>query len=273
MTGPARRPDGERARAPDRTRRRRGDDSGKVGAVPTRSRDPAHAVRSPRARTPSNSARSGRRGRRAGIGRSDSRGAGSAAGSTATGSSARRRGPGVAPRRRFRRRAGRAQHGHELYGSFVGAQPTGAVARDDHHRRTTLQRSSVGSERFPDRPLDPVAHHRVADLLRHRDSQSRRAVARAHEDDEEVTRRNSASGVLNVQELPALPDTRLLREGARNGAGDAPVVRNQPGCLVGIETVRRLRPLRRRRLMTCRPVGLAIRARKPCVLFRRRLLG
>jgi hypothetical protein len=47
----------------------------------------------------------------------------------------------------------------------------------------------------------------------------------------------------------------------------------QRGCLGGTETVRRLRPLARRRLITARPPGVAMRSRNPCVLFRRLLLG
>ena len=40
-----------------------------------------------------------------------------------------------------------------------------------------------------------------------------------------------------------------------------------------MEMVSRLRPLARRRFSTLRPVGVAIRARNPCVRFRLRLLG
>ncbi len=47
----------------------------------------------------------------------------------------------------------------------------------------------------------------------------------------------------------------------------------QAGCFGGMLTVNRLRPLARRRFSTCRPPGLAMRVRKPCVRFRRRLLG
>ena len=39
------------------------------------------------------------------------------------------------------------------------------------------------------------------------------------------------------------------------------------------QTVRRLRPLARRAFSTCRPAFVAIRARKPCVRLRFRLLG
>ena len=40
-----------------------------------------------------------------------------------------------------------------------------------------------------------------------------------------------------------------------------------------MEMVSRLRPLARRRFSTFRPVGVAMRARNPCVRFRLRLLG
>ncbi len=41
----------------------------------------------------------------------------------------------------------------------------------------------------------------------------------------------------------------------------------------GGQTVRRLRPLRRRRERTLRPFLVLIRSRKPCVFLRRRLFG
>jgi len=47
----------------------------------------------------------------------------------------------------------------------------------------------------------------------------------------------------------------------------------QPGCFGGTDTVSRFRPFARRRRSTLRPEGVAIRARNPCVRFRRRLLG
>ena len=39
------------------------------------------------------------------------------------------------------------------------------------------------------------------------------------------------------------------------------------------ETVRRLRPLARRRFRTCRPFLVAMRTRNPCVRLRRRRFG
>jgi hypothetical protein len=48
---------------------------------------------------------------------------------------------------------------------------------------------------------------------------------------------------------------------------------DHPGCLGGIVTVRRRRPLSLRRLSTLRPPAVAIRVRKPWVRFRLTLLG
>ena len=49
--------------------------------------------------------------------------------------------------------------------------------------------------------------------------------------------------------------------------------RQEPPCFVGSEMVSRLRPFFRRRESTSRPHRVAIRARKPCLLIRRRLRG
>jgi hypothetical protein len=49
--------------------------------------------------------------------------------------------------------------------------------------------------------------------------------------------------------------------------------RQEPPCFDGMETVSRLRPFFRRRDNTSRPQRVAIRARKPCLLIRRRFRG
>jgi hypothetical protein len=72
---------------------------------------------------------------------------------------------------------------------------------------------------------------------------------------------------LQVQELDTATNTGRL--GETLGTHDE----IQPGCFGGMLTVRRLRRLSRRRFKTCRPPGVPMRARKPCVRFRRRLLG
>lgn len=49
--------------------------------------------------------------------------------------------------------------------------------------------------------------------------------------------------------------------------------RQEPPCFDGRETVSRFRPFLRRRESTSRPQRVAIRARKPCLLIRRRFRG
>ena len=49
--------------------------------------------------------------------------------------------------------------------------------------------------------------------------------------------------------------------------------RQEPPCFDGRETVNRFRPFLRRRDSTSRPQRVAMRARKPCLLIRRRFRG
>ena len=57
------------------------------------------------------------------------------------------------------------------------------------------------------------------------------------------------------------------------GSRQARRSRQEPPCFEGIETVSCLRPFFRRRDRTARPQRVAIRARKPCLLIRRRFRG
>jgi hypothetical protein len=63
--------------------------------------------------------------------------------------------------------------------------------------------------------------------------------------------------------------------GTRRVASDEPVVGNAPGrnARVRDQTDSRARPLARRALMTARPFLVLMRARKPCVRLRFKLLG
>ena len=60
-------------------------------------------------------------------------------------------------------------------------------------------------------------------------------------------------------------------ETATSGSGDEPSATIRAGWTS--QTVRRLRPLARRRLSTARPALVAMRTRNPCVFFRLRLFG
>jgi len=74
--------------------------------------------------------------------------------------------------------------------------------------------------------------------------------------------------LLQREKLPAYQQTRGLGERIA-----LPLRIQRCACLGGIETVKRLRPLARRRLRTARPAAVLIRVRNPCVRLRRRLLG
>ncbi len=69
--------------------------------------------------------------------------------------------------------------------------------------------------------------------------------------------------------VPPGPAAGLLRESRWCGE----LTRYRRAAFGGTWTVSRLRPLRRRRFSTFCPPGVAMRARKPCVRFRRKLLG
>jgi len=64
-----------------------------------------------------------------------------------------------------------------------------------------------------------------------------------------------------------------IRRAAEAPAPREPFRLQAPPCLEGSLMARRLRPFFRRRLMISRPQRVAIRARKPCRLLRRRLCG
>ena len=112
---------------------------------------------------------------------------------------------------------------------------------------------------FPQPALHAVPVDRRTHLLRYRQSPSRAAERVVEREKHQPSTRDSSSLLLALREIPPLPEPRLLREALRTGG------RRQ--------TVRRLRPLRRRAERTARPVFVLIRARKPCVFLRRRLLG
>lgn len=137
---------------------------------------------------------------------------------------------------------------------------------DDQHRLRWVNPGTDPSEDFADQPLDPIAYNRTPDPFAHCNAQARPTSRRRLGDHHKQGPRPSSWGALKPQELPALPDPRRARQ-ARAAA------LRYRGCFGGIVTVSRLRPLARRRFSTCRPPGVAMRARKPCVRLRRLLLG
>ena len=163
----------------------------------------------------------------------------------------------------------------------TGSQPT----QQSFHFRSHLPETQIPSTRLqvdhqvdgrqlpPVRPaakdlsdlsLEPVAYHGLPDLSASRDAQSGPAILAFTE--MQIDRRPI--------ETPARSITMLVFSTSR-----------EPLCslqaLVGcgthrgppLQTVRRFRPLRRRRLRTARPWRVFMRSRKPCFFLRRRLFG
>jgi len=142
------------------------------------------------------------------------------------------------------------------------------MARNHHDRTIRAEhRPQRASKAFAQSALDPVTNHRVADLARNRQSQpSRGLIGKLHQVNDEMRGLSADARTPQQQKIRAAMQAML-------GAEAEAVAGFYPGCLGGIDTVRRWRPLVRRRLSTRRPLGDAIRARNPWVRFRRRLLG
>ena len=112
---------------------------------------------------------------------------------------------------------------------------------------------------------ETIAGHRAELELRDDQSQSRVARYVIHPDHFEVLRpAPSPFG-------QAAPDIGCAGEPV--GPLQALRFRQEPPCLEGIETVSRFRPFLRRRDSVALPQGVAIRARNPCLLIRRRFRG
>ena len=79
--------------------------------------------------------------------------------------------------------------------------------------------------------------------------------------------------VLDTQKFPTFAQARGSTEGTAHGSVLDPRQLDGCGYFAPISTVRRLRPLARRFLMTLRPAAEDIRLRKPWVRLRRLLCG
>ena len=92
-----------------------------------------------------------------------------------------------------------------------------------------------------------------------------------------ITPNRAVSAVVSRQRTRTLPFRRMnlpVRNTSANCcACNRRALRGKSVTEMDCQTVRRLRPLARRAFNTCRPAFVAIRARKPCVRLRFRLLG
>lgn len=140
---------------------------------------------------------------------------------------------------------------------------------DDQHVARRSQLDAMAAEELAHETADAVAGRRATHLAAGGDAEARRRMLSVAGDHDEVGGGLALSFALQRQELAALAQPVARRKVLR----PAPARCVQRGCLGGTETVRRLRPLARRRLRTWRPPGVSILARKPCVRLRRLLLG
>jgi hypothetical protein len=126
----------------------------------------------------------------------------------------------------------------------------------------------VTTEKLPDQTLHPVTQHRSSNAAARRDAEPRGPARPGRSDHHEPHPGVAAPNPLQGKKFSALADAPCPWQPLVNNGR-----RCQRGCLGGMLTVNRLRPLARRRFNTCRPPGLLMRARNPCVRLRRLLLG
>ena len=127
-------------------------------------------------------------------------------------------------------------------------------------------RVQFGAKAFPDPALQAVSHDSVSYSVRHGDSQAPLGfIFQPSRVEHEVFALNADALALEAQELGAPMQPVGFAEALWRA------VPSYPGCLCGIEVLRRLRPFARRRFSTLRPPGVAMRAMKPWVRLRRRL--
>lgn len=126
-----------------------------------------------------------------------------------------------------------------------------------HDRINSRHQRSAYAKGLANHPLDRVAIHRMGHMPFGND-EAEPCVA------DVIGNRQQRKGALTKASLPAFQDPFVLTRREQPGAWRKPA-RSQ--------AVRRLRPLARRRAMTCLPRRVLIRALNPCVRFRRRTLG
>ncbi len=128
---------------------------------------------------------------------------------------------------------------------------------NDHYIRWGLDTFHVPPKKFPYQALHPVANNGSADLTTGSYTEPRRPFLPPQDQHDKCPPHPPLAVCLDTKKVLASPQAQRFRE---------PLClypRCWLGCLGGMVTVSRLRPLARRRLSTARPPGLAIRARKP----------
>ena len=204
-----------------------------------------HTARSPRARTANRAARTGTPTR------------------TPATTSAGRRESTRAPWASFGQPSlGLAQPAPYCGGQFVGRRLHSPRPWQRHDVQCAGQFRKLTAQRLTHSPAQPVAPHGRSESLRdwHHDPRCLRCTRQCEHDDRRRYRLGPARTYARDIASPAesVPAVHGLKTATSGDAG---------------QTVRRLRPFRRRRRRIARPLRVAMRARKPCRRLRRRTLG
>lgn len=141
---------------------------------------------------------------------------------------------------------------------------SGLPLGDDDNIRPVRNVTDVMPKKFSQQPFDSVAQDGLADLAGNGRSQTRRGGAVAPpiaDENKKMFRMETPARLIACRIVGAPDDAALSRPcpasnvSVRIGGRGLPLFHNQ--------ALRRLRPLARRRRSTARPLGVAIRARKP----------
>ena len=128
-----------------------------------------------------------------------------------------------------------------------------------------LYRLDLRAPQLPESAPQPIASHCRRSILR--DNESHAWVVQGVWVPDHLERLRTIAAAL----LQCSPDVANPRQPA--GSREPPRRRQEPPCFDGIETVSRFLPFLRRRDKMARPQRVAMRARNPCLLTRRRLRG
>lgn len=138
------------------------------------------------------------------------------------------------------------------------------------------------TEHFSNQTFSPISSDRGAELFRSHDSEPSARPRRGSHQKRQIATVHPHALIEDLLKLSAAADPLRLRKTAgrhckrvdRRPTGSSRQPRRAgPGPEAYDETVRRLRPLARRRLRTSRPFFVLMRTRNPCVRLRRRRFG
>jgi hypothetical protein len=141
------------------------------------------------------------------------------------------------------------------------AQQWRAGPRDDHDVRHPVQGRMMAAKKLAHQATHAIPIRSVTHFATGGDADPRWPCVSLPRQHDEMRRHAPAAFTLHQQKLRALPKSMAARQALRDWRHAQG--RAQPGCFVGIVTVRRLRPLSRRRLRILRPAAVAMRARNP----------